>query len=328
MTKAILLKGAHRHLEMKTQLLDFLICPACLPDERELTCDVLKSMGDDIILGSLQCSRCGTTYPIREGIGVLLLDPSEELDGAQAKYESPAVVSSYMWSHYADLWEDEDASAAYRDWGKLLRRHSGFSLDAGCAVGRFTFEMSLRSDFAVGIDRSYAFVRAAKGLLKERTLEIVLAEEGVLTEVRKVCFPEKWDTRKIEFLVADAQALPFRSHHFSSLASLNLVDKVPRPGLHLREINRIAREKDAQFLFSDPFSWSTDIADEKDWLGGTGEGAYSGRGIENIAGLLTGKKGSLTPFWQINKRGEIWWKIRNHRNHFELIRSCFIHASR
>ncbi|MCD6298680.1 MAG: molybdopterin-dependent oxidoreductase [Deltaproteobacteria bacterium] len=98
-------------------------------------------------------------------------------------------------------------------------------------------------------------------------------------------------------------ALPFRSKTFSSLASLNLIDKVPLPIKHLKEINRVAKEKDAQFLFSDPFSWSKDISNEEDWLGGTDRGPYSGRGIENITALLKGERNELLPEWRIEKHG-------------------------
>jgi SAM-dependent methyltransferase len=132
----------------------------------------------------------------------------------------------------------------------------------------------------------------------------------------------------VEFIVGDALALPFRSKVFSAVASLNLIDKVPLPLNHLKETNRVSKEKGAQFLFSDPFSWSSDVAEEENWLGGKDHGPHSGRGMDNILLLLTGKKGDLKPTWDITSKGHIWWRIRNHRNHFELIRSCSIKAKR
>jgi hypothetical protein len=98
--------------------------------------------------------------------------------------------------------------------------------------------------------------------------------------------------------------------------------------VHLSEVNRSAKRSDAQFLFSDPFSWSTSAASEEDWLGGTTYGGFSGRGRDNIIDLLEGTKGDLSPPWTIEKDGHVWWKIRTHANHFELIRSCFIKAVR
>jgi SAM-dependent methyltransferase len=313
---------------MKTVLIDFLICPTCLPLEKQLFCQIEEKRGDDILSGLLKCDQCGTQYPIQKGIASLFPKSSERKGEEPSKYESSSLVSSYLWSHFSDLLEEEEASTAYKDWGNLIKYQNGFSLDAGCAVGRFTLEMSMKSDFAVGIDNSYSFIWTARELVKNRQLEVSLREEGLLTREQTIQVPEKWRADKVEFIVCDAQVLPFRSRTFSSLASLNLVDKVPLPLKHLKEINRVAKESGTQFLFSDPFSWSSEVAGEENWLGGTHEGPYRGEGLDNVLSLLAGKKGGLSPPWKVDKQGHVWWKIRTHRNHFELIRSCFIKASR
>ena len=313
---------------MKSLLINILVCPACLPRENRLSCRVIKKRGDDILSGFLQCGSCNARYAIEDGIAVLLPGPYSTDHNISSRYERLSLVSSYLWSHYADLFDDIDAGAAYRQWAELMEYNAGFSLDAGCAVGRFTFEMTEKSDFVIGIDYSHAFIRKARRLMIERQLKFSIPEEGSLTEDNTITLPEKWKMDRVEFIVADAQHPPFRADFFSSLASLNLIDKVPFPLMHLKEINRVAKKRKAQFLFSDPFSWSSDIAMKKDWLGGTSDGEYGGKGIDNISALLTGKKGGLLPPWKIGKEGHIWWKIRNHKNHFELIRSCFIKATR
>jgi SAM-dependent methyltransferase len=237
-------------------------------------------------------------------------------------------VSSYLWSHYGDILGDEDATTAYAQWAGLVQGHPGVALDAGCAAGRFTFEMGKKCDAAIGIDRSLAFVRTARRLMLQESVPFSLALEGKLMEHKTIDLPEAMRGRKVEFIVADAQKIPFRSGTFSVLCSLNLVDKVPSPLDHLREMNRVATKKDAQFLISDPFSWSSEIAPEENWLGGTTDGLYAGKGLDNIFSILTGEKGGLSSSWKIDKHGHVWWKIRNHRNHFELIRSCFLKAGR
>ncbi len=313
---------------MKSLLIDLLVCPTCLPLEKELQFHTEKRHGDDILSGFLKCNACGIRYPIEEGIASLFPKSRGRKKEEPSKYESFSVGASYLWSHFSDLLEEEEASTAYKEWADLIAYQNGFSLDAGCAVGRFTFEMGMKSDFAVGIDNSHSFIRTARELMKNRQLEVIIKEEGRLTREERIQLPEKWHTDKVEFIVGDAQVLPFRSRSFSSLASLNLVDKVPLPLAHLIEMNRIARERDAQFLFSDPFSWASEVAREEDWLGGTNEGPFPGEGVNNVVSLLAGKKGELSPPWKIDKQGHVWWKIRTHRNHFELIRSCFIKASR
>ena len=312
---------------MKKRLLEMLICPVCLPEERNLSPFILKERDDDIIEGSLSCTHCGRKYPIQDGIA--FLDPApHEKRKASSKYEETSVLSSYMWSHYGDLLRDHDAAAAYRDWNHLMHPSPGIALDAGSAVGRFTFELSRKNDFVIGIDNSLSFIRTARELMLKQEKEIQLKQEGLVTRKTKVTLPEKWKNGNMEFLVGDAQALPFKSKIFSSLASLNLVDKIPMPLKHLKEMNRVATPVGTQFLFSDPFSWSKEVAEEQNWLGGTHDGPYSGNGMDNIMGILNGSKNGFRPRWHIEKHGHIWWKIRTHQNHFELIRSCYVKANR
>ena len=313
---------------MKDLLVDLLICPSCLPMEEKLRCLINEKDGEDILSGSLHCSQCNNNYPIQDGVAILLPASSEVDSRIPSKYESLMLISSYLWAHYADILKDTDATAAYEEWAALLRDGSGISLDAGCAVGRFTFEMSNKSAFAVGIDNSSAFIKTARQLMIDRQMKLSMPEEGLLREQRTIKLPETFDSTKVEFVVGDVQHLPFRRNSFSSVSSLNLIDKIPSPLTHLREMNRVARDMTSQFLFSDPFSWSADVAKEGEWLGGTTEGAYAGKGVDNIRSLLTTDSEEFSPKWKIEKQGHIWWKIRNHRNHFELIRSCFIQASR
>lgn len=312
---------------MKRTMLDWLICPSCLPEEHHLRENVLKVSEKDILEGSLHCDQCGSDYRIQDGIA--FLDPHHSAEAvAGNRYESAPVLSSYLWSHFGDLLDDEAATDAYRQWAALMRPCSGLCLDTGSAVGRFSFEMASKCEFVIGLDNSVAFIRAARELMAQRRANLSLALEGSLTQEKILTLPPDWRTDNLEFIVADALALPFRSGIFSAVSSLNVVDKVPKPIIHIAELNRAARKDDAQFLFSDPFSWSTAAAREEDWLGGTSIGRFAGRGKENIIALLEGRKGDLAPPWKVEDHGDVWWKIRTHTNHFELIRSCFVKAVR
>ena len=111
---------------MKSHLIDLLICPACLPEENGVTCRVIDKDREDILTGTLMCEECGRAYPIRNGIASLLHKPSPDKKKAEARYESSELVSSYLWSHYADLLGDTDANRAYGEWAGLLKSRSGF----------------------------------------------------------------------------------------------------------------------------------------------------------------------------------------------------------
>jgi uncharacterized protein YbaR (Trm112 family) len=312
---------------VKELLLEMVVCPVCLPDEIDLTAGIVEWKREDIIEGRLTCPRCGGVYPIQGGVA--FLDPPALREAkAASKYESAPVASSYLWSHYGDILGDPEASSAYREWAGLISGTTGTALDIGSAVGRFTFEMSLTHDFAVGIDSSVSFVRMARELMIRGRKPVALRQEGLLTREETVVLPETWRTDRVEFIVADALALPFRGMRFATVVSLNVADKVPLPLKHLREANRVAREREVRFVFSDPFSWSAEVTREEDWLGGKDRGPYAGRGIDNIIALLEGRDGLLLPAWRITRQGDVSWKIRTHANHFELIRSLFVKAER
>ena len=95
----------------------------------------------------------------------------------------------------------------------------------------------------LALDYSRPFIAAARELLYERRLDFSLKQEGHLFEQCTIHLPGAWDVSRIEFIMADAQAIPFRSHLFSLVASLNLVDKLPKPLHHLTEMNRTASEE-------------------------------------------------------------------------------------
>lgn len=312
---------------MKNFLADFLICPACLPKEIGLNLEVNESEDEDVTSGFLICKKCRLKYRIEDGVAVLTPYPDWQPD-IKNKYENPRVVFSYLWSHYGDLLGDRDWLPAYPNWSKLMSKNKGYSLDIGCAVGRFTFEMTGKSDYSIGFDLSFEFIKTARELMKKRGLTFELTEEGYITSTAQIRLPDNVNTKNVEFFVADALNVPFPKSFFTKVASLNILDKVPNPMKHLKEMNRVCRDKDAEILISDPFSWSEEVASVSEWLGGKNEGDFSGFGHDNVARILEGYGEHIIPPWKIIERGKVDWKIRNHRNHSELIKSLYIKAIR
>ena len=81
----------------------------------------------------------------------------------------------------------------------------------------------------------------------------------------------------------------------------------------------------ARLLFADPFSWTEAAAPATEWLGGTTRGPFAGGGRENVRRLL---ESAFAPPWRAAREEPVWWKLRSHRNHFELIRSITLLAER
>lgn len=313
---------------MKSFLVELMACPNCLPEENGLSLEPWETQAGEILSGKLLCAVCGRRYAIDGGIADFLGPSSPKTMGNTLRYESLEALSAYLWSHYGDVAGERSAAAAYRRWSGQIDPGYGPALDAGCAVGRFTFELSLQYDLAVGIDASRNFILTAKKLQQSGRLEFDLPEEGRCVSRRVIALPSAWDPERVEFIIADAQAIPFRRGSFGGVASLNLIDKLPRPMKHLKEVNRVARTNPVQFLFSDPFSWSTGFTAEEEWLGGQSGGRFRGAGFDNVRAIFEGKTREVEPPWTILNQGSIWWRIRNHRNHFELIRSWYFKARR
>jgi len=310
---------------MDRRLLDLLICPACLPAEKPLRPAALDCADGDVRAGRLECPTCSRSYTVVRGVADLLPETKTTEQRSTDRYELPGVVASYLWSHYGDLLGDPEATDAYARWAELAGEMAGAVLDAGCAVGRLTFELGRRCELAVGIDRSHTFVRLARRLKQEGWFSFRLPLEGCLSERKTVRIPVDWCRDNCEFLVADAQALPFPRGTFQGVCSLNLIDKLPRPRCHLEELNRVTLPAGARLLFADPFSWSATAAPAAEWLGGTTRGAFAGGGRENVRRLF---ETLLMPPWRVTAADPVWWKLRSHRNHFELIRSITLLAER
>jgi SAM-dependent methyltransferase len=309
---------------MKKWVADKLICPQCLDDEVQLDLDVREAVEDDVTDGRMACPRCGGRYPIRAGIAVLLPETKRDILTDSQGYNAPGMLSAYLWSHFGDLLEDPDATQAYRIWSADFQPTGGDALDVGCAVGRLAFKLAETHEHVIGLDTSIAFIRKAREILTSRRIRFDLIVEGHLTEPRDYRFDEEQDFSRVDFIVADALALPFRKHAFATTAAINLLEKVPDPLTHLTEINRVLRDRSAMFLFSDPFSWDEAVSPPERWLSGNGNTRYSARGIDTMRRLFSGEYGVFDPPLGIVSDGNVAWKIRKTENLWEHITSQYL----
>ncbi len=314
---------------MKKWLIGALICPQCRDSDIVLEPDIHTETDDEIIEGRLVCPQCRQAYEIHEGIAVVVPEQTLPMIQDATGYNSFSMLSSYLWSHYSEFFNGPDATDAYQRWARTFdSQRSGWALDIGCAVGRLTFEMTKTHDRAVGLDTSISFVRAARGLADRRRLAFDLIMEGQITEKRACDLDPAFGFDQAEFIVADAMALPFPSRRFATVSSVNILEKVPDPLLHLAEANRVMHEKKARFLFSDPFSWDETVNSPALWLGGTNEGAFNGFGMDNICKLFQDPESVFSPGFTIQDKGQVLWKIRKTRNLWEHITSQFVVAER
>ncbi len=139
---------------------------------------------------------------------------------------------------------------------------------------------------------------------------------------------DNWNYDRIDFIVADALALPFPKNFFSTVTSINVLEKVSYPLQHLKDINRILNAQKSMFVFSDPFSWDESVSASEYWLGGVINGNEKPRGIDRINSIFRGIDGIFDPPFEIMDKGGVSWKIRKTENLWEHISSQFIVGTR
>jgi SAM-dependent methyltransferase len=313
---------------MKKWVVDKLICPQCIDAEVALALTIDDDKSDDVRNGNMTCPRCSATYPIRDGIGVLLPEKTRAILDDSSGYNAPGMLSAYLWSHFGNLFGDPRTTEAYQVWSAGFKPTDGDALDVGCAVGRLSFELAKTHDHVIGLDTSIAFIRKAREILIRKRVDFDLIVEGHITEPQSVGFDDSRDFSRVDFIVADALALPFRRRAFAMAAAINLLEKVPDPLKHLTEINRVLRRQNAMFLFSDPFSWDEAVSLPERWLSGNGNTQYSPRGIDTMRRLLAGEYGVFAPPFTIIDDGNVDWKIRKTENLWEHITSQFLVGQR
>ncbi|WP_428560476.1 MAG: class I SAM-dependent methyltransferase [Solidesulfovibrio sp. DCME] len=303
---------------MHERLLDWLICPGCLPEQRRLALSGHRREGEDIVAGRLLCPACGAAYAIEDGLADLT-PPGLAVPAPQTRYDGERLAASYLWSHFADLWHDPEATAAYAAFAAPCDGADGPGLDAGCAVGRFALELAGRVGFAVGIDLSRHFVALARRINRRGGLTFTAPLQGLRTTTFSFTLPGRLRRGTAEFVRADALALPFGREVFGVAASLNVVDKLPAPRRHLRECQRVCAAP-ATLVVADPFSWSPDVAPPEQWLGGRPE---TGDSAAATAAFL-----AQSPGWSATPAGVADWRIRDHKNRYEHIVSEIVLARR
>ncbi len=313
---------------MNKWLQEILVCPQCSMDAIPLDLEIKEARDDDVLEGELRCPNCGSCYSINQGVAVLLPPKNLSVWSDNSGYNSQGMLSSYLWSHFSEFFDGPNATDAYKRWSLHFRQTNGCALDIGCAVGRLSFELSQTHSRVIGIDTSMSFIRKARELLLMRRLEFDLIVEGHITEAHSCDLDPNWNYNGVDFIVADALALPFPKNLFSTVTSVNVLEKLPRPIQHLQDVNKVLRNENAMFVFSDPFSWDETITETERWLSGRTEGKHKGRGLDNIGRLFSGEDGIFDPPLEICEKGDVVWKIRKTENLWEYINSQFIVGKR
>lgn len=242
-------------------------------------------------------------------------------------YESQRYLHEYLLFHYGqpkDLcpfgFISQDLLRFHeriRDECLLPVSHTGHTraLDIGCAVGRFTFELSRVAGEVIGIDNSKRFILAARDIAKRGAAELRIHESGPQFSTRRVALPRGVSPGKVRFHVGDAQKLGLIATRtrakgrgvytasmssFEIIAAINLICRLPSPAAFLRQLPDWV-SSEGQLLIASPFSWLKEYSSRRQWL--------TPSDIEK----------ALAPHFRLRQRRDIPFVIREHRRKYQLV---------
>jgi putative 4-mercaptohistidine N1-methyltranferase len=175
------------------------------------------------------------------------------------------------------------------------------ALDVGCGVGRFTFELSRRVGKAIGIDNSRQFILAAQKIASRGGIDVQVHESGSEFSTRRVSLPRGVRPAKVQFHVGDAQNLgAVAERPFDIVAAINLICRLPSPSVFLRQLPALI-SPGGQLLIASPYSWLKEYTPPRAWL------------------TASDLKALLQPHFQLVRRCDIPFVIREHRRKYQLV---------
>ena len=316
---------------------------------------VVREEGADILEGNLQCSRaeCQREYPILDGIPILVAglrayvsqhifpllrrtDLSATMESilgdccgpGSAFDQTRQYLSTYTWGHYSDLDPLEVGNPPLSLLGILEHGLSlaaapggtpvgGPILDAGCSVGRSTFELAERcagaEGLVLGIDLSFSMLRVASHALRAGEVRYPRRRVGVVYDER--VFPVRFTRpEQVDFWVCDAESLPFPAGTFSLATSFNLLDCLPSPREHLVSLARVLAPG-ARAILCTPYDWSPAATPIEGWIGGHSQrGPEAGSSALALRALLTpgAHPASVAGLSLVAESEALSWLLRIH----------------
>lgn len=153
---------------MKPALLSWLACPDCYSDFR---LEEREREGEEIMSGTLVCTGCGQSFPIRRGIPRFV--------------ETDAYVNNFSFEWNTHQTTQLDSATRRKDSEISFKEKAGFTpdevrgklvLDVGCGTGRFMQIAHRFGGEAVGIDLSFAVDAAFRNMGRMERIHIVQAD--------------------------------------------------------------------------------------------------------------------------------------------------------
>lgn len=285
----------HRDLPMLLPL----ICPRCRTrGERGIELHTVslaeehRAHGDEIIEGVLRCehSACGASYPIIEGIPILVTDPAalvaRQLPTLAMWTLHPATLAALV----ARLHDDDPLARLVEHLSIYLDAHHGdravpparapapafgfapfverlralppaqISVELGCSVGRGLVELSRTSALTVGVDLQLGTLVCARRLLAGEALDFLRRRSGRHYEAARID-GNLTGAGRIALICGDALDPPLAPASSDRVCALNTLDSVRDPRQLLSVLDGLLVAEGTMALAS-PYAWQSEVVDD------------------------------------------------------------------
>jgi putative 4-mercaptohistidine N1-methyltranferase len=202
-------------------------------------------------------------------------------------YENEQLVSQYCEFHFGSGYFDVQnfpARCARLCIGFMGERKRSRALDVGCAVGRSVFELARDFFHVTGVDFSGRFIRIARLVRDTGSISYRVPVEGELFEPveRRIADLGLAVAReRVDFVRADAMALPEELTGYDLIFAGNLIDRLPAPRRFLSSIHE-RLNPEGLLVITSPYTWLTEFTPREEWLGGF---SRDGKDVFTIDGL-------------------------------------------
>ncbi|MBL9138740.1 MAG: putative 4-mercaptohistidine N1-methyltransferase [Verrucomicrobiales bacterium] len=230
-------------------------------------------------------------------------------------YESDQALSEYLLFHYGDPdlqmpWTHGPLAATdfpVRCVETALDSYplpaDARALELGCAVGRAAFELSRSCARIIALDRSAAFIAAARRLQSHGRIDFTIPVEGPLTQRTTARTPVGSFPERIQFEVGDALHLPADLGTFDLVLAANLLDRLPDPVRFLSNVESLVKPE-GRLLLTSPYTWLETYTPRPSWL------CADGRRTSEVLH-------SLLPGFRLLRRVDLPFVIREHARKFQ-----------
>jgi len=304
--------------------MEILVCPGC----RTRTADRLD-VRTLTRTGDVLACECGRTYPVVDGVPIVLADPTaylaSEIATVVERDLAPEVaallvaggpddapyprmlehLSIYMDAHWGDrVAPPPDGPGAQVAEALLAKLRAlprvGFAVELGCSVGRFVAELARTADRVVGVDLHHGALRRARRLLAGEP--VAYARRVIGRHYRgATATAGELATDRATLICGDALDPPLIPGVYDRVVALNLLDSVANPHQLLSVIDALCAPG-GELVIASPYSWQSSIVAEGHRIGADDPA----RAL--VALLTTGQ--DLGGRYQIEDEADLPWTLR------------------